>query len=341
MIRSIRLLFCATSWLGLVLLGGCTPPAEPLRLGGESMGTTWQVSAHAPAADGEQLQMRIEQRLEELVEQMSAWEPGSDLSRFNHAAPDTWHDWPQDLFNVVEHALALAAITQGAYDPTIAPLAELWGFGPLGQTRNEPPTADAIASARSRVGWQRLQLDLQHRRALQPGNLHLDVNSLAPGYAVDAIASVLHAHGVDSFLVELGGEMRAAGRKPDGSPWRVAVEQPSLHASDTFDIVIELHDNALGTSGDYRSGFSHEGRHYSHTLDPRTGFPVNHALAAVTVIDSTAMAADARAAALMVLGPEAGMALAESLHLAAVFTVRTEAGHERRTTSAFERHRAR
>lgn len=324
-----------------LLLAACTAPPEPLRLGGGTMGTTWQVTALAPAARGPQLQAHIETRLDELVAQMSAWEPASDLSRFNRAAPGTWQPWPRDLYRVVEHAVALAAITHGAYDPTIAPLVDLWGFGAEGAPRTEPPDSEAIARARETIGWQRLHLDPAGRRALQPGGLRLDVNSLAPGYAVDTIASILHEQNVDSFLIELGGEMRAAGRKADGSPWRVAVEHPGLPVGADFDTIVALHDNAIGTSGDYRSGFVHEGRHFSHTLDPRTGAPVTHALSAVSVIAASAMEADAWAAALMVLGPDEGRALAESQQLAAVFTWRSEAGHVRHATPAFERHRAR
>ncbi len=322
------------------LLTACATPPEPLRLHGESMGTTWQVTAYAPEARAPELRERIETRLGELIGQMSAWEPGSDLSRFNRATANTWHTLPPDLFTVLEHALALSEQTQGAYDPTIAPLVDLWGFGAHRAPRTVPPPEAEIAAAQALVGATRLQLDAQNQRALQPGELHIDVNSLAPGYAVDAIAALLHEAGIHVFLVELGGEMRGAGRKPDGSPWRVAVERPDT-LGENFDTVVELSDAALGTSGDYRVGFMHEGRRYSHTLDPRTGAPVNHTLAAVTVIAPSAMAADARAAALLVLGPDEGMAFAREHGLAAVFTLRTDAGHVRRATPAFERYRAR
>ena len=338
------LIFIACLCIGL-LLAACTTP-EPLRLHGTSMGTTWQVTAHAPVSREAELRQRIEQRLDELIAQMSAWEPGSDLSRFNHAPAGSWQMLPADLFTVLEHALALSAHTRGAYDPTIGPLVDVWGFGPQGESRSTPPSDEDIAAAQARSGAARLQLDVPQRRALQPGGLQLDVNSLAPGYAVDAIAALLHEAGVEAFLVELGGEIRAAGRKPDGRPWRVAVERPDTSANGDFDIIVELVDAALGTSGDYRVAFMHEGRRYSHTLDPRTGEPVSHALAAVTVImnsadGGSAMAADARAAALMVLGPEAGMAFALEHGLAAVFTLRESDGYRRLATPVFERYRAR
>lgn len=322
------------------LLTACTTPSEPLRLHGQSMGTAWQVTAYTPASRGPELRERIQMRLDELIAQMSAWEPDSDLSRFNRAATNTWHTLPPDLFAVVEHALALSAQTQGAYDPTIAPLVEAWGFGANRAPRTAPPSEAEIQAALAVVGATRLHLDTKNQRALQSGEVQLDVNSLAPGYAVDAIATLLHDAGIDAYLIELGGEMRAAGRKPDGSPWRVAVERPDVQ-TDSFDTIVELTDAALGTSGDYRVGFVHEGRRYSHTLDPRTGAPVDHALAAVTVIGASAMAADARAAALLVLGPDEGMAFAQAHDLAAVFTLRTDTGFVRHATPAFEQYRAR
>lgn len=323
----------------LFLVTACTTAPEPLHLHGESMGTTWQVTAYTDTTRAPELRARIDTRLGELIAQMSAWEPDSDLSRFNRADTNTWHTLPPDLFAVIQHAKALSEQTQGAYDPTIAPLVEAWGFGAQRAPRSAPPSEGEILAAQAVVGAERLHLDVPNRRALQAGEVQLDVNSLAPGYAVDAIAALLHEAGIDAFLVELGGEMRGAGRKPDGSAWRVAVERPDLLNED-FDTIIELTDAALGTSGDYRVGFMHAGRRYSHTLDPRTGAPVDHALAAVTVIADSAMAADARAAALLVLGPDEGMAFAREHHLAAVFTLRTDTGYERRTTPAFEKYRS-
>ena len=312
----------------LFFLTACTTTPEPLHLHGESMGTTWQVTAYTDPSRAPALCERIDTRLGELIAQMSAWEPDSDLSRFNRADTNTWHTLPPDLFAVIQHAKALSEQTRGAYDPTIAPLVDLWGFGAQRAPRTTPPSEAEILAAHAVVGAERLHLDVPNRRALQSGELHLDVNSLAPGYAVDAISAVLHDAGVHAFLVELGGEMRASGHKPDGSPWRVAVERPDMQSED-FDTIVNLSDAALGTSGDYRVGFMHEGRRYSHTLDPRSGAPVDHALAAVTVIAPEAMAADAMAAALMVLGPERGAALARKHGLDALFLLRDDEGNAR------------
>jgi thiamine biosynthesis lipoprotein len=289
------------------------------------------------------LRARLESELERLAGQLSAWRPDSALSRFNDAAPGTWSVLPEDLFEVLAHALALARDTEGAYDPTIGPLVNAWGFGPQGAPRHQPPTRAELDAARARIGAWRLVLDAPTRRALQPGGVFVDVSSIAPGFAVDRLAATLRSEGIDDYLVELGGEVRAGGRKPDGSDWRVAVEAPPDAALDasTFDLVIALRDAAVGSSGDYRTGFVHAGRRYSHTIDPRSGEPVRHALAAVSVIASDAMQADALAAALMVLGPDAGWEHARARGLAAAFTVRhPEGGYVRRLTPEFERWRA-
>lgn len=323
----------------LVLVPGCARAPAPLHLAGASMGTNWQVTAWADQARKSELQMRLEARLQELNQQMSAWEPDSALSRFNRAPAATWVDFPPELFEVVAHALELAKLTDGAYDPTIAPLVDVWGFGSGTATRTSPPTAHEIQAAKARVGWQMLELDRARHRAFQTGTLKLDINSLGPGFAVDALAGVLRNAGVERFLVELGGEMRAGARKPDGSAWRIAIESPYTAAGADFDTVVELHHKALGTSGDYRAGFVHAGQRYSHTLDPRSGAPIQHDLAAVTVIADSAMAADARAAALLVLGPDEGMAFARTHNLAAIFTLRTASGLTRQATPAFEFYR--
>lgn len=307
------------------------------------MGTTWTVKLVASEPTLNAIRASIDAELAQLVTQMSTWEPNSALSRFNRAEGGTWHTLPDHLFTVLTFALDLAQATDGAYDPTVGPLVNLWGFGPQGAPRLAPPDAVAIADAKSHVGWQRIELDRVQRRARQPGGVFVDVSSLGPGYAVDRIAQCLRDAGIDAFLVELGGEMLAAGTKPDGSEWHIAVERPDADAlpAAAFDLVIALRDRAAGSSGDYRVGFTHAGRRYSHTIDPRSGAPVEHALAAVTVLAHTAMQADATAAALMVLGPERGRDFAERHRLAAAFTLRTAAGFERHLTPAFEAQRVR
>lgn len=326
---------CCALLVGL-LPAGCASVPGVLELDGHSMGTGWSVKAVASEAERALLAGRIDARLAALVAEMSAWEPDSELTRFNHAEPGHVMGFSPDLCAVLGHALELARDTNGAYDPTIGALASLWGFGPQARPLDRPPAAEDIDRAREQVGWRKLDFDAATCRATQPGGVLLDVSSLGPGYAVDQIAAELDALGIKDYLAELGGEMRAHGLRPDGHPWRVAIERPD--DAGARDVVVALRDGALGTSGDYRSGFVHEGRRYSHTLDPRSGEPVAHALAAVTVLADSAMSADAMAAALMVLGPEEGRDFATSRGVAAVFTVRETNGYARRFTPAFEDH---
>lgn len=321
-----------------LLLAGCARAPEVLELTGNSMGTTWSVKAVAPAAARAAMSARIEARLAALVAEMSAWEPESELARFNRAAPGSTMHFSPDLCTVLGYAVVLARDTDGAYDPTIGALAALWGFGPQAVPRARPPGAGDIEAARAQTGWQALDFDAARCRASQPGGLLLDVSSLGPGYAVDQIAAELDALGISDHLVELGGEMHARGQRPDGQPWRIAIERPD--DAGARDVIVALRDAGLGTSGDYRSGFVHAGRRYSHSLDPRTGVPVQHALAAVTVLGDCAMVSDAQAAALMVLGPQEGYAFASVRGIAAVFTVREAGGYVRRFTPAFEAHLA-
>jgi thiamine biosynthesis lipoprotein len=323
----------------LFALAACAPSAPVQQVQGASMGTTWSARFVAPDARRDEIHALVARELESVVAQMSAWEPESDLSRFNHAEAGTWQALPAPLFEVFDHALTLARGTQGAYDPTVGPLVDLWGFGPEGAPRTAPPTAAQIAAARAGVGFARIRLHATTQRALQPGGMHMDISSLGPGHALDRVAARLHAAGVDDFLVELGGEMIAAGRKPGGADWRIAVEPAATDANGAaeYDLVLPLRGAAAGSSGDYRVGFEHEGRRYSHTIDPRSGAPVTHALAGVTVIAPSAMAADAMAAALMVLGPEQGLAFATRRDVAAVFTLRDGGRYVRRYTPAFER----
>lgn len=323
----------------VLLLCGCGPSLSMRQMHGQAMGTTWQVTAWlAPTQQEEALRQAIESRLAQLVAEMSAWEPESALSRLNRLPGDACMALPEDLHQVLRLALQQAQRSGGAYDPSVAPLVDLWGFGAGGAARQQPPQPHEIEAARARVGWAQVKLDARNGELCRPAGWQLDINALGPGYAVDAMAQLLHAAGVEAFLVELGGEMRAAGYKPDGSDWLVGVEWPLAdnELADQPPTRVRLRNAAIGSSGDYRVGFVHRGRRYSHTIDPRHGWPVDHALAAVSVIAERAAEADALAATLMVLGPDEGMDFARRHGLAAVFTLRHAQGYRRYGTPAFE-----
>jgi thiamine biosynthesis lipoprotein len=263
------------------------------------MGTTWRVRLAAPATlDRAGVIPTIQHLLDRLVDQMSHWEPDSVLGRYNRSAPGTWLTLSPDFAHVMESALHIAEISDGAFDPAIGRLVTLWGFGPF--PVEEPPSRDQVAQALASSGWRRLTYDRQAQRLRQPGGLQLDLSGIAKGYAVDAVAAQLATLGIRHALVEIGGELVGRGLKSDGDPWWVDLETPpglSLRP-----LRIALHDLAVATSGDYVRG--------AHTIDPATGRPSESGVISVSVLHPSAMIADAWASALAVLGPDAGMALA-------------------------------
>lgn len=295
-----------------------TPPAPAaggvvVSVGGETMGTTWSVRAVAETEQAPAITVAVQAALEEVIRQMSPWAPDSEISAYNRAAPGSWTRISPQFDTVLRAALAVASQSEGAFDPTLGAVAELWGFGSAGPV-TQPPSPDKVRDALEAAGWG--QVRSEEGRVRQPGGVRLDFSGIAKGYAVDLVFERLMAMGLASVLVEIGGELRGTGVRPDGQPWWVDIEMPphsSLRACR-----LALHEVAVATSGDYRRTLEHEGASYSHTLDPRTGRPVLHRLASVTVIADTAMTADAQATAIMVLGPEAGHAYAVRHHLAAL-----------------------
>jgi len=316
------------------------PPARPLggvvhALAGQTMGTTWSVKLVAqPAADAPGLTAMVQRALDAVVAQMSPWEPLSDLSRYNRSAAGSWTRLPVDMATVVRRAIAVAETTHGAFDPTLGALTDLWGFGPR-PFPGEPPPREATLSALEASGWKRLVLDGD--ALVQPGDLRLDLNGIAKGFGVDQAAQALERAGVKSYLIEVGGELRGTGARPDGQPWWVELERPppmSLAANDAPQTVVALHGLSVATSGDYRRFFDHDGRRYAHTLDPASGAPGDHGVVSVTVLARTCMDADAWATALTVMGPEAALAFATAHDLPALIVSRAAKGLEERLSPA-------
>jgi thiamine biosynthesis lipoprotein len=291
-------------------------------LRGQTMGTSWSAScALQPGADIAALQRCIQQALDEVVSQMSSWDAGSQLCRFNAAPAASWQFLPDAFFEVLACAHSLAQQTQGAYDATIGALVDCWGFGPQA-VRETVPSDDEIRAALQRAGWSRLQIDAERRAALQPGGLQLDFSSIAKGYGVDCMAACFEHAGLHHYLCEVGGELRGQGCKPDGSPWWVELEAvPGISVGQSR-WRLALDGLAVATSGDYRRYYERGSRRYAHTIDPRNGRPLRAPPAAVTVIHGDCMRADALATALTVLGLQDGMAYAERHDIAALFVIR-------------------
>ena len=302
------------------------------------MGTTWSVKAYAsPQADLHLLHAAIQSQLDRVVAQMSTWEADSDISRFNRLAADTWQVLLPEFSSVLSCALEIADASDGAYDPTVGPLVDAWGFGSAAGAR-QVPDAQTLCAARMRVGWQRVLLQAENASALQAGGVQLDLSAIAKGYGVDCVARCLREQGITSALVEVGGELYGFGRKPDGSAWQVLVESsPDEETHATHEPrVIALEGRAIATSGDHWHAFEQDGVRYSHTLDPRSGYPVRHAPVAVSVIANDAMRADAWATALTVMGADAGFAFAQQKQLAARFMVRRDQRWAEYMTDTFQ-----
>jgi thiamine biosynthesis lipoprotein len=333
----------ATFRIGLaltaLLVGACEHDSRlpEYELSGNTMGTTFSVKLVAPSESLQRdvLQQKIVATLERVEDLASTYRDLSELSKFNANRSTEWIAASSEFCEVIDTALQVSRSTGGAFDITVGPFVNLWGFGPDGDVRN-PPTQEQIDSAASRVGYERLQTDCSVPAIRKNrDDVYVDLSGWAKGYAVDRIAELLNDNELANYLVEIGGEMRLRGHNADNLDWAVAIEAPveSMRAAQT---ILRLTDRGVATSGDYRNYFEHEGTRYSHTIDARSGRPVSHALAAVTVIDPSAAFADGMATALLVLGPEAGPALAEKLGVAGYFLVRGHTDVEELTTSLFD-----
>ena len=299
-------------------------------LGGETMGTTWSLRVVGGA---DTLTAAIQQRLDGLVAQMSHWAPTSQLCRYNRGVAGSWHGVGPEFFTVLQVALAVAEQSRGAFDPTAGALVDRWGFGASGPAAVLPGDAEIAALLAASPGPDRVLLDPHARRVLQPGGAVLDLSAIAKGFAVDDIAALLRGQGHGDFLVEVGGELRGEGIKPDGQPWWVDLEVPPGAAM--AGVRVALHGLSVATSGDYRRFVDADGQRLPHSIDPRTGRPIANGLASVTVLHADCMMADAYATALTVLGVDEGRALAADLEIAALFITRTADGFAEMTTPAF------
>lgn len=330
---SIRLLLLG---LCLAVLAGCERPAEVYKLGGQTMGTTWHITLTVPAeldVEEQQLLAGIDTALEAVNTSMSTYRADSEISRFNASVVGQDFQMTPGFYQVLSAAMAVGLQSNGAYDVTVGPLVNLWGFGPSGLVET-PPSAKAIADHMKRVGQHHLALDGENYLLQKSVDVYLDFSSIAKGYAVDEVARWLTGEGVRNYLVEIGGEMRVSGLSPRGDAWRVAIEQPEIGQ---FDIAraITLDSAAVATSGDYRNYFEADGVRYSHSIDPRTGYPVAHELVSVTVVHPSAMLADAWATALTVLGAEHAWSVAHEQGLAVYLIQRDGEDFSSRYTAPF------
>lgn len=326
----------------LTVVAGCQSPdsTREYRFQGSSMGTTFEVKVVAspfPEQRQEAVREAIQAQLQDVDGKMSTYLEASEISRLNRSRETTPQPLSRETFTVLAEAQRISRVTGGAFDITVGPLVNAWGFGPAPAPASLP-TAAEIEQLKLRSGWAKIELNPRESTILkQEPALYLDLSAIAKGYAVDRISDVLAGMSLTRHMVELGGEVRTSGRNAVGNPWRIAIEKP-VTSGRAFQRILPLENLALATSGDYRNFRQAEDGHLSHTIDPRTGRPVRHGLASVSVVDASCMRADGYATALMVLGEDEGYRLAAEQDLAALFLVRTREGSfQERETPAFRR----
>ena len=335
--RTLRLMaiaFVLLASLSAHRLFFAAPPdaLDVLILSGRTMGTTYEIRIAGDAL-GEALRLRVEhetsKRLLQVDQWMSNWNPDSEIARFN--SHDSTADFSVSIetAEVVAYSIQLNVWSGGAFDIAVGPLVARWGFGSRARV-DSVPDAKEIAQLRGRLGAEMLRVESSDSNssafiAKNDPKVEIDLSAIAKGYGVDHVASGLESLGRNDYLVEIGGELRASGNRPKGGPWRVAIERPQVEGR-AIQSVLELRNQAMATSGDYRIFYIEDGKHVSHTIDPRTGRPVEGGPASVTVLADTATEADAWATTLMVLGEREGLALAEEHGIAALVLIRNEDG---------------
>jgi len=307
---------------------------------GATMGTTYSIVAYTNESTIEATRDPVSQRLERINALMSTYEPESELSLFNASRSTEWFDVSEETAVVVARALEICELTDGAFDPTVGPLIRAWHFD-AGERTTTPPTDDAIQQLKEHVGYSKIKVR-KSPPAIRKADVKIELNlsAIAKGYAVDEATRVLEDHGIKNYFVEIGGEIRAhgnvGGRRVD-RPWRAGIEWPEEDRRSILSSV-ELHDDSLATSGDYRNFFEHDGVKYSHTIDPRTGRPVTHGLASVSVFSADCMTADALATAILVMGPKRGFEFAEANTIEALLVERGgENGYKQNRTAALKK----
>lgn len=303
---------------------------------GRTMGTTYMVKV--AAADVGKLpddwKFQLDAELRRVNDQMSTYLASSELSRFNRGPAETPFEVSPETVEVVAFARQVSEKTEGAFDVTVGPLVNLWSFGPSERNRELPDTAQ-IAEQVARVGYEKVDFERGPPRLRKSqADVEVDLSAIAKGHGVDRLVRLLQGMGVQNAFVEIGGEVRVIGTRGDRR-WGVGIQRPD-DASQAVMIALPLRDAAVATSGDYRNFFTIDGKRYSHTIDPRTGRPVEHTLASVSVLAPTCMEADAWATALNVLGPERGAELAAQEGLEVLMVLRTGGELKTVATGRFE-----
>jgi FAD:protein FMN transferase len=332
--ESLRALFFVCI---ITFLSSCFELPETVELHsiyGNSMGTSYSIKIIATENQKASLESDIESYLSDFNQIMSTYIKDSDLSKLNDAPSNEWIELDPDLFEVIELAQQISTLSDGAFDITVAPLVDLWGFGPT-QKPDQIPGYQDIKLMLNMIGFDQLELNSVTKSIIKHEQRRLDLSSIAKGFGVDKVAEMIEAEGITAYMVEIGGEFRLSGVKPNDKKWVIGIETPDSGAQGAHRL-LELTDLALATSGDYRNYFESDGVRYSHTLNPNTGRPITHDLISVTVAAKSSAKADALATALNVMGFEAAKALAKELDIAVYLIRKTDDGFDEYASQGFE-----
>ncbi|MDC3333047.1 FAD:protein FMN transferase [bacterium] len=313
----------------------CSKPAEPSFIfSGATMGTTYHIRIAEPAKqDIAVIQQDVDQLLFRLNQLFSTYIEDSEISTLNREQSEHWVPVSSALFDVLMMSVEVGMLSDGAFDMTVGKLVNLWGFGP-GKAITDPPEDAAITAMLNKQGLDAVELEYATNQIKMPVGVTIDLSAIAKGYAVDQVLAFLQKQGYSHMMVEIGGEIKARGKNTRGELWKIAIEQPEQGES-RVNKVIALDNIAVATSGDYRNYFEKEGKRYSHTIDPRTGYPISHNLASVTVLHESASYADAFATAISVMGVDEGLALANQLGLAVYMLSKSDSGFQAIYSDAF------
>jgi thiamine biosynthesis lipoprotein len=289
------------------------------------MGTSFTVKAtrFPEKLTKQEISKKIDNVLQKVNEQMSTYLDDSELSQINQNRSNDWIPISQEMHEVLAEALRISKFSGGLFDITVGPLVNLWGFGPE-EMGTAKPDEGKIHELLNKIGYQHLIIKDEgfFVKKLVP-ELYLDLSAIAKGYGVDKVASLLESLGITEYMVEIGGEIRVRGKNNQNQPWHIAVEKPNQELHE-IEKILAVTDTGMATSGDYRNYFEIDGVRFSHTIDPRTGYPITHKLASVTVLRPTSMEADAIATVLMVMGPEKGYQFVEENKIAAFFVIKSD-----------------
>jgi FAD:protein FMN transferase len=331
-----------SSLILIVLLSACDKAAEqkpqdyPYNAVGMTMGTSYNIKASKLPDSLTPIEItdQVKALLEKVNGQMSTYQKDSELSLFNQNTSTDWIAVSPELHEVLKEANKISQLSNGVFDVTVGPLVNLWGFGPEEMSLS-PPDDAVIKDKLNQIGYNRLKFKDDGLFAKKDNpKLYVDLSAIAKGYGVDQVGLLLERLGLMDYMVEIGGEIRVKGKNNQGQPWQIAVEKPTVERR-AIEKILAITDTGMATSGDYRNYFEVDGVRFSHTIDPRTGRPIDHKLASVTILSDTSMEADGLATAIMVLGPDEGYKFAELNQIAAFFIIKSDQGFIERMSSAF------